>query len=144
MTTICTISANSSDGFSSPAYSTNLPPDLAASGIDSGKWKKLIEEANEAVKFRWCPQCAIWAGCCFLPFFCNQHNKNIRPYMEELCDRWNKGELPAGLHVKYEMVTEAQSVKASNGSAAGKGSTLETYHKIHFCSGAPEQQTMGK
>lgn len=128
---LCSIQANSSDGFSNPVFASQMPVEL---GMESGKWNAFISEANQAVHFRWCP-----LGC--ICFFCNQHNKSVRPHMQALCEKWNKEGLPKGVRVQYEMKTEKQTVNSSQGG--GKGATLETYHKLIFSSGAPEAQVMG-
>ncbi len=78
--------------------------------IDEAKWMSLMAEANAAARFRWCPSCAIWAVCCFIPLFClNQHNKNVQPYMQALVDKWDNGELPSGISVSYEMATGVET-----------------------------------
>ena len=136
MPSLCTVQANSADGFSNPVFQERMPAELTGAGMDVGQWDMFIAEANQAVKFRWCP-----LGC--ICFFCNQHNKSVKPHMQALCEKWNRGGLPAGVTVQYEMLTEKVMVNASQGEGAGKGATLETYHKLIFASGAPEAQVMG-
>lgn len=106
-----------------------MPNLLLAAGMDGDTWRTFLAEANEAARFRWCPACLWWALCCFLPFFCNQHNKSICPHMETLCSRWKNGKLPPGIDVKYEMRTERKIVHSLD---YHKGATLETYHQLIF------------
>jgi len=87
---ICKISAKSENGFSDPTYSLNIPSELLSIGFNVEKWVNFINEANEFVKFRWCPDCAFWLLCLCLPFFCNQHNKTVSRNMKRFCDKWNK------------------------------------------------------
>mmetsp|Transcript_105166 Transcript_105166/g.181344 ORF Transcript_105166/g.181344 Transcript_105166/m.181344 type:complete len:149 (-) Transcript_105166:333-779(-) len=132
---LCTLDATTANGFSDPSYSTHFPSALAASGVTPQAWSEFIKEANKAVAYQWCPSCALWALCCFLPFFCNRHNKNRRAPMKALCQRWNSCPDFSTVHVEYSMVTEKVLVHAVG--KPGAGATLETYHRLVFSRRSP-------
>jgi hypothetical protein len=124
---ILTIQATSEDGFTNPTFQPGPPPP----GIDAQAWTRFLGEANDAVQFHWCPACLFWAVCCFIPFFCNFHNKNIQPRMQALCDTWNSSNLlPAGITIRYHMQTER--VLQHSVGQAGAGATLDTHHRLTF------------
>ena len=139
MLSLCTVQANSADGFSNPVFQERMPAELTGAGMDMAKWNMFVAEANQGVQFRWCP-----LGC--ICFFCNQHNKSVKPHMLALCEKWNKDGLPAGVTVQYEMLTEKvmvnamlhrpsswRLVNASLGEGAGKGATLLNLPQTDFC-----------
>ena len=125
---IHSIQATSDDGLSSPTFHRGPPPP----GIDVQTWTQFLDEANVAVQFHWCPSCFLWALCCFIPFFCNYHNKNIGPRMQSLCETWNQSSLlPVSVAIRYDMHTERVLV-SSVGQPGHVGATLETYHRLTF------------
>ena len=125
---IHTIQATTDDGFSSPTFHRGPPPP----GVDVQTWTRFLDEANVAVQFHWCPSCFLWAFCCFIPFCCNYHNKNIGPRMQSLCETWNQSSLlPVGVAIRYDMHTERVLV-SSVGQPGQVGATLVTYHRLTF------------
>lgn len=124
---IFTLEACSDDGFSDPIFNSTQPAFLIEAGMKPDTWQKFIMEANRAVEYHWCPDCLLWSLICWIPFFCNQHNKNIRRPMKLFCAKWNSPDmLPAGFHVHYKMSAVKKIVSAPGGY--GKAAQLETTH----------------
>jgi hypothetical protein len=133
MAGLATISANSEEGFSDPVYSAPLPAALVEVGFDQAKWRALLAECNQHVKFEWgligvgCLLGVLPGMCCFLA---NMHQTGIASRMKPFCDRVNAEGvlLPANVRMEYAFVTEKKLVQAGG----GQGATLESYHRLTF------------
>lgn len=124
MLSLCTVQANSADGFSNPVFQERMPAELTGAGMDMAKWNMFVAEANQGVQFRWCP-----LGC--ICFFCNQHNKSVKH-----ANRKGDGQCNAASVMVNAMLHRPSSwrlVNASQGEGAGKGATLLNLPQTDFC-----------
>ena len=55
MPSLCTVQANSADGFSNPVFQERMPAELPGAGMDMAKWNMFVAEANQGVQISQVP-----------------------------------------------------------------------------------------
>ena len=126
---LATITASSTNGWSHPVYSDNLPEALAGAGFEERNWPALLAECNQTVRYQYglmgvaCLLGVVPGICCCM---CSETLQQSR--MAKMCVKLNAGgTLPANVRVDYKC-TESRPHFPPGGGLL----TIDTYHNLTF------------